>query len=244
MGDYYIFGELNANGNVARMVREFNVNSRSDLEDLQFSDIEHTENYLDLDLSYMPEGSAYALAKVVPLLQNSGKSVNITMMSDLTSADIRSNHIVYIGYISALDKLTSMTFAGSGLRIGRSYDELFNTKTAEYYTSDAGLPEEGDPFRDYGMFATFPASIDTQVVLISGMRDAGLMHTAQAVSNTLALDELVVSIDSDTDEALASFEALYEVFGVDRLNFDANLVYSNLLDAKQIWASPQASRLD
>jgi len=53
-----------------------------------------------------------------------------------------------------------------------------------------------------------------------------------------------VSIDSDTDEALASFEALYEVFGVDRLNFDANLVYSNLLDAKQIWASPQASRLD
>lgn len=244
MGDYYIFGELNANGNVARMVREFNVNSRSDLEDLQFSDIEHTENYLDLDLSYMPEGSAYALAKVVPLLQNSGKSVNITMMSDLTSADIRSNHIVYIGYISALDKLTSMTFAGSGLRIGRSYDELFNTKTAEYYTSDAGLPEEGDPFRDYGMFATFPASIDTQVVLISGMRDAGLMHTAKAVSNTLALDELVVSIDSDTDEALASFEALYEVFGVDRLNFDANLVYSNLLDAKQIWASPQASRLD
>ena len=244
MGDYYIFGELNANGNVARMVREFNVNSRSDLEDLQFSDIEHTENYLDLDLSYMPEGSAYALAKVVPLLQNSGKSVNITMMSDLTSADIRSNHIVYIGYISALDKLTSMTFAGSGLRIGRSYDELFNTKTAEYYTSDAGLPEEGDHFRDYGMFATFPASIDTQVVLISGMRDAGLMHTAQAVSNTLALDELVVSIDSDTDEALASFEALYEVFGVDRLNFDANLVYSNLLDAKQIWASPQASRLD
>ena len=93
------------------------------------------------------------------------------------------------------------------------------------------------------MFATFPASIDTQVVLISGMRDAGLMHTAQAVSNTLALDELVVSIDSDTDEVLASFEALYEVFGVDRLNFDANLVYSNLPDEKQIWASPQASRL-
>ena len=26
MGDYYIFGELNANGNVARMVREFSVN--------------------------------------------------------------------------------------------------------------------------------------------------------------------------------------------------------------------------
>ena len=239
MGDYYIFGELNANGNVARMVREFNVNSRSDLEDLQFSDIEHTENYLDLDLSYMPEGSAFALAKIVPILQKSGKAVNITMMSDLTTADIRSNHIVYIGYISALEKLTTMVFAGSGLRIGRSFDELFNTKTAEYYTSDAGLPEEGDPFRDYGMFSTFPASIDTQVVMISGMRDAGLMHTAQALSDASALDDLIVAIDSDTDEAVGSFEALFEVYGVDRLNFDADLVYTNLLDTAQIWGAPR-----
>lgn len=244
MGDYYIFGELNANGNIARMVRDFNVNSSSDLEDLQFSDIEHTENYLDLDLSYMPEGSAYALAKIVPILQRSGKPVNITMMSDLTTADIRSNHIVYIGYISAMEKLTDMTFAGSGLRIGRSYDELFNVRTAEYYTSDAGLPEEGEPFRDYGMFSTFPASTDTQVVLISGMRDAGLMHTAQALSASQTLDDLVVAIDSDTDEAIASFEALYEVYGVDRLNFDADLVYADLLDTQKIWGTPQASPLN
>lgn len=244
MGDYYIFGELNANGNVARMVREFNVNSSSDLEDLRFSDIERTENYLDLDLSYMPEGSAFALAKIVPILQASGKTVNIAMMSDLTSADIRSNHIVYIGYISALEKLTAMTFAGSGLKLGRSYDELFSTKTAEYYTSDAGLPEEGEPFRDYGLFSTFPASTDTQVVLISGMRDAGLMHTAQALSDASALDDLVVAIDSDTDEAVASFEALYEVFGIDRLNFDANLVYTNSLDTEQIWGNTQPTKLN
>ncbi len=239
MGDYYIFGELNANGNIARMVREFNVNSSSDLEDLQFSEIERTENYLDLDLSYMPEGSAFALAKIVPILQNSGKTVNITMMSDLTSADIRNNHIVYIGYISALEKLTAMAFAGSGLRVGRSYDELLNSQSEEYYTSDAGLPEEGEPFRDYGLFSTFPASIDTQVVLISGMRDAGLMHTAQALSDASALDDLIVAIDSDTDEAVGGFEALFEVYGVDRLNFDADLVYTNLLDTSQIWGSPR-----
>lgn len=236
MGDYYIFGELNANGNVARMVREFNVNSPYDLEELQFSDIERAENYLDLDLSYMPEGSAFALARIVPILQDRDKSVNITMMSDLTTADIRNNHIVYIGYISALEKLTELTFAGSGLRIGRSYDELFNEKTAEYYTSDAGLPEEGQPFRDYGLFASFPASIDTQVVLITGMRDAGLMHTAQALSAAESLDELVIAMESDTDEALASFEALYEVFGIDRMNFDANLVYTNHLDTDSIWS--------
>ena len=239
MGDYYIFGELNANGNVARMVREFNVNSSSDLEEMQFTDFDRAENYLDLDLSYMPEGSAFALARIVPILQEGGKTVNISMMSDLTTADIRENHIVYIGYISGLEKLTDMTFSGSGLSLGRSYDELVNVQTQEYYTSDAGLPEEGQPFRDYGMFSTFPVSTDTQVVLISGMRDAGLMHTAQALSDSEALNDLVVAIDNDTDEAVASFEVLFEVLGIDRMNFDANLVYAELLDTSQIWAIPE-----
>ena len=244
MGDYYIFGELNANGNVARMVREFNVNSSSDLEEMQFTDFDRAENYLDLDLSYMPEGSAFALARIVPILQEGGKTVNISMMSDLTTADIRENHIVYIGYISGLEKLTDMTFSGSGLSLGRSYDELVNVQTQEYYTSDAGLPEEGQPFRDYGMFSTFPVSTDTQVVLISGMRDAGLMHTAQALSDSEALNDLVVAIDNDTDEAVASFEVLFEVLGIDRMNFDANLVYAELLDTSQIWAIPEPNQLN
>tara|TARA_B100001057_G_scaffold235691_1_gene235988 strand:+ start:571 stop:1905 length:1335 start_codon:yes stop_codon:yes gene_type:complete len=244
MGDYYIFGELNANGNVARMVREFNVNSSSDLEEMQFTDFDRAENYLDLDLSYMPEGSAFALARIVPILQEGGKTVNITMMSDLTTADIRKNHIVYIGYISGLEKLTNMTFSGSGLSLGRSYDELFNVQTQVYYTSDAGLPEEGQPFKDYGMFSTFPVSTDTQVVLISGMRDAGLMHTAQALSDPEALNDLVVALDNDTDEAVASFEVLFEVLGIDRMNFDANLIYAELLDTSQIWAIPEPNQLN
>jgi hypothetical protein len=236
MGDYYKFGELNANGNIARMVREFDVNSPADLEKLQFTDLEHAENYLDLNLSYMPEGSAYALAKVVPLLESSGKTVNVTMMSDLTSADIHDNHIVYIGYISALDKLAEMTFASSGLGLGRSYDELFDRDSLQYFTSDAGLPAEGEPFKDYGMFSLFPSSSETKVVIIAGMRDAGLMHTAKALTNQSSLNQLAANLADGESKPLISFEALYEVFGIDRLNFDANLVYTHTLNPKQIWS--------
>ncbi|MDO7672243.1 MAG: hypothetical protein MUQ42_02370, partial [OM182 bacterium] len=235
MGDYYIFGELNADGNVARMVREFSVNSSSDLEEFRFGDIEQSENYLDLDLSYMPEGSAFALARISPLLAQSGKSVNMTMMSDLTSADIRANHIIYIGYISALDRLASMAFAGSGLAVGRSFDELIDLDNVTYFTSDAGLPEEGQQFRDYGFFSSFAASRDTQVILVSGMRDAGLMHTAQALSETAALDELLLSLGDGSDEALGNIEALYEVYGIDRMNFESKLVYSQLLETGNFW---------
>ena len=240
MGDYYIFGELNSSGNIARMVREFNVNSSLDLERMQFTDFERAENYLDLNLSYMPEGSAFALARIVPILEESNKIVNITMMSDLTTSDLRENHIVYIGYISGLEKLNNVAFASSGLRLGRSYDELLNSQTLEYYTSDAGLPEEGELFKDYGMFSTFPISTKTQILLISGMRDAGLMHTAQALSDPEALDDLIAAIDNDTDEAPAGFEALYEVFGIDRMNFNAKLIHTKILNIDKIWANPDS----
>ena len=235
MGDYYIFGELNSNGNVARMVREFNVNSRSDLEEFRFGDIEHSEKFVDLDLSYMPEGSAFALARVAPLLAQSGKTVNVTMMSDLSSADIRANHIIYIGYISALDRLASMAFAGSGLAVGRSFDELIDLDNLTYFTSDAGLPEEGQQFRDYGFLSSFTASRDTQVILIAGMRDAGLMHTAQALTDIDSLDELLLAFGKQADEALGNVEALYEVYGIDRMNFEAKLVYSKLLESGNFW---------
>jgi len=55
------------------------------------------------------------------------------------------------------------------------------------------------------------------------------------------LDELVMTMESNTDEAVFSFEALYEVYGVDRMNFDANLVYTNQLDTAAIWGGWQSS---
>jgi hypothetical protein len=67
------------------------------------------------------------------------------------------------------------------------------------------------------------------------MRDAGLMHTAQALSDNEILDDLVVAID--TDKALSRFEALFEVYGIDRMNFEANLIYASQLKSEQIWGN-------
>ena len=226
VGDYYIFGELNERGNIGRMVREFNINSRDDLEERHFSDWETTHNYQDLDLSYIPEGSAYALARIIPILSTSGKRLNVTMMSDLTTVDVRENHIVYLGYISALEQLNDIVFAASSLQVGRSYDELLNLQTGRYFTSDAGLPEKGQQFRDYGFFSTFPASSENQIIVVGGMRDAGLMYTAQALSDQLTLAELEDLLDTGTTGKEPSLEVLYEVYGVDRTHFDGNLVYS------------------
>lgn len=237
MGDYYIFGELDEFGRVERMVREFDINSRDDLTERFMRDSDSIERYRDLDMTYMPEGSAYALTHIAPLLRATGKRMRVTMMSRLSTADLRNNHIIYIGYISALDKLNNLYFAASGLQLGRSYDELYDRRSQRFYTSDAGLPDQGQAFRDIGLLATFPAANRNQFVLITGTRDAGVMHSAQVATDPALLRELDDHLHPRED--FASLEALYEVFGLDRMNFDANLLYSETLDPARIWRRQQ-----
>ncbi|MDT8429595.1 MAG: hypothetical protein RQ757_12630 [Pseudomonadales bacterium] len=235
MGDYYIFGEQDDNGRINRMVRDFSINSADELEQQQRENPETAANYLDLDLNYLPEGSAFALSRIMPILQATGKRVNVTMMSRLNTADLKTNHIVYIGYISALNKLRPLVFASSGLQIGRTYDELYNRGSGEIYSSDAGLPQQGEAFRDYGLLSAFPAPGGIQFVIIAGTRDAGLMHSAQAAAQSGQLQQIENSLELSYTPAFASHEALFEVFGFDRLNFDANLVHTRVLDSSLIW---------
>lgn len=241
MGDYYIFGELNELGNVTRMIRDFSINSSQDLNTLFMRDSDMSTRYRDLDLNYMPEGSALALARIVPLLQDAGKQIDVTMMSRLNTADLKSHHIIYIGYISALDKLRGLVFADSGLQIGRTYDELLNRSSGELYSSDAGLPSRDEPFRDYGLFSTFPSSSRNQFIIIAGTRDAGLMHIAQAVADSATLGAIEQSLRPSSRYSQGAYEALFEVFGFNRMNFDANLIYSGALDPGLIWGGALTS---
>jgi len=236
MGDYYIFGELDGQGRINRMVRDFNINSRDDLGNLFMRDNEARKRFLDLDMTYMPEGSAYALARVAPVLERGGKRVQITMMSRLSTADLRSNHIIYIGYISALDKLSNLYFSASGLQIGRSFDELYNRHSGEFYISDAGLPGQGQAFRDIALTATFPAANGNQFLLISGTRDAGLTQSAQVLTDTALLRGLEDALTGGSGQQRAdSFEAVFEVYGLDRMHFDATLKYTKTLDPARVW---------
>lgn len=231
MGDYYIFGELDETGRVSRMVRDFMINSRQDLVNLFMQDASLQNYFRDLDMTYMPEGSASALSRIAPIVNAMGKRMNVTMMSRLNTSDLRNNHIIYIGYISALDKLNNMYFSASGLLPGRSFDEIYNKASGTYYTSNAGLPEQGQPFRDLALIASWPASSGNQFVLLSGTRDAGLMHSA-----LIAADMERMSMEGSTVALGNSFEALYEVYGVDRMNFDASLLYEQAIDPDQTWS--------
>jgi len=236
VGDYYIYGELDEHGDVARLVRDFSVGSSKDLDDLMMQDPSLVSRYLNLDLTYLPTGTAFALVDVLHVLDTSQKSVRVVSMSEMNEADLKSSHVVYLGYISALGKLEDFVFASSSLSIGYTYDELHNVDTGELYTSEAGQPEINRNYRDYALISTFPGPGGNQLLIVCGTRDAGLMQAAHALADPMYIAGMEHSRpDVGGAQRPPAFEMLYEVTGYGRTNLDARLVHTAALNYEQIW---------
>ncbi len=236
VGDYYIFAELDESGRVRRLIRDFGVNSAEDLDDLFMYSPELLETYYDLDLTYLPQGSGQALADLLRVVYAAGKSARVIPMSELSVNELKSSHIVYVGYISALDTLMEFVFAASSLSVGDTFDELENETTGEIYTSGAGmLRYDQRNYRDYGFLSTFPGPDGNQFLIVAGTRDEGVMQVAQALTSLDDIALLEQRLAEHGTDGPAAFEALYEVAGFDRLNLDAMLVHWASLDYEHIW---------
>jgi hypothetical protein len=235
VGDYYIFGELDEHGEVTRLVRDFGVGSRKQLDELMVADAALAVRYLDLDLTYLPTGAAASLLDVLHVLYTADKPVRIVPMSEMSDTDLKSSHIVYVGYISAFDKLEEFVFASSSLAIGYTYDELRNTETGEFYSSEAGMPEVNRNYRDYAFISTFPGPGGNQFLVIAGTRDAGMMQGAHVLSDPMFVRSLEQSRPDTAGNQPPAFEMLYEVTGYGRTNLDALLVHSAKLSYQEIW---------
>ncbi|HEX7080675.1 MAG TPA: hypothetical protein VF329_06650 [Gammaproteobacteria bacterium] len=227
VGDYYIFGEMDETGNVDRLIRNFSINSSRDLDEFIMFEPDIASRYIDLDLTYLPRGAAFALRDVLRVLFTAGKAVSVASMSELDAADLRSNHVIYIGYVSALDKLYDFVFGASGLAVGETYDELIERDTGKLYLSEGGMPSIHRNYRDYGLFSTFPGPGGMQFMIVAGTRDAGLMQTAYAITDAEHLAALEKTVGKPAIGPAPSFEVLYEVSGLDRTNLDAVIVYSS-----------------
>jgi hypothetical protein len=230
VGDYYLLGEANPQtGHIDRLVREFFINSHEDFRDHAELNPQLMQRYRNLDLTYLPAASAFALQDIVPVLGNA-KSVRVVLMSQLDANSLKNSHIVYIGYISGLGMLGDRVFAASRVTPGGSYDELVDSKTNRTYLSTAmGAMPDGE-FRDYGYFSTFAGPDRNRIVVIAGTRDIGVMQVAQSVSQRKEIDELCRQAD-----AARAFESLVEVSGMGKTGLHARPLFVSAMKAEQVW---------
>ncbi len=235
LGDHYLYGQTDASHQVTRLVRDFSINSPSDLEQYLKLHPNETGEDLDLQLSYLPTAAGFALRDVMPLLAPAHRRIRVALASELNPALLTSAHIVYIGYLSGMGMLRDLVFAGSRFTLGRTDAELIDRTTGERYLSQAAMPHGEVKYHDYGYFATFAGPTGNQIIVISGTRDVALMHTAESVTQPRGLAALTKSARGS-----GAFEALYDVYGMDRMNLDGKLLLTSKLNTSRIWTGESA----
>ena len=203
IGDYYLIGELDASMEIKRLVREYSVNSKSDLDSYVAEHPEAAERYMDVGIRYLPISAASALRDVMVILAPENRRITVSKMSDLEAGSLKSADIVYIGYLSGMGMFQDLTFAGSRFTVGESYDEIIDKSTKHSYVSDVGSQIMDPPkrtgkqerYHDYGMFTKFRGPGGNPVVVISGTRDEGVSQTAEAFTNAQKLEEISRQLD-------------------------------------------------
>jgi hypothetical protein len=233
VGDYFIFEEMDEHMEPQRLVRDYQINSSQDLADYLMNNPDKMDKYADINLSYLATSAAPAMRSIMPVLATTPaerERIHVITASQLTADVLKHNDIIYVGYFSGLGLLRDQVFAGSRYRIGETYDELVDEKTSHHYLSQEGGPEGEETHRDYGYFSTFVGPNGNRIIVIAGNRDIGVVQTAEMVSTAATLRE-----QSQRAKGMKSFEALYEVQGIDRVNLRGRLLDLSPIQAAAAW---------
>ena len=208
VGDYYIFGEIDPfDPERGRLIRDFAIDSPTDLARAQESQPERYERAEDMGLNYLPFSAAYALRSIMPVLARHPKPVEIVAASEVTSQTLRDHNVVYIGLMSGMALLEDVTFTGSDLSVGETYDELRDAASGRRYSSGEALSRTSTRYyRDFGYLARFRQPGGALVAVVAGARDTGLRGLAPLAAGTL--DARLEEVAED-----GSFEAVFEFTG-------------------------------
>lgn len=231
-GDYYIMGERDKPAaDPSRLVREFQVNSREELDEWFMREPTLRSRYVDLNLYYLPVSTGYALKTVMPIVTPSlaeGRASWLVPSSKLTPNLLKDGDVVYLGLLSSLGLLQQPVFANSRFAFAGSYDEIIDSKTGKIYTADPPL-DQATARRNYAYVAKLPGPNGNTIIIVAGTRDPALLQAVEIVSGPTTLKQLEASTKS------RYFEALYAVDGVGESNLRGTLIAADARSAEGMW---------
>jgi hypothetical protein len=223
VGDYYVFGEFDhLNPEDGRLIRDFTINSATDLARAQESDPARYEATEDMGLNYLPFSSSYGLSALMPVLSQHDEPVGIMPASQVTTDTFRNYNVVYIGLVSGMGLLEDVNFTNSNFMVGMNYDELIDIEADKTYSSQEALRlASTDYYRDYGYLSVFHEPGGALVAVVAGARDTGLRGLAPIAAAEDLSPELA---GLAAQEPLNGFEALFEITGQQGADLSEKLV--------------------
>ena len=210
VGDYYIFGEIDpTHPEQGRLIRDFEINSPTDLARAQEANPARYGSSEDMGLNYLPVSSANALRALAPILARAKKPASVIAASQLSSDVFRTYNVIYVGLFSGMGLLQDVNFTDSNFAIGETFDELVDMQSGRRYMSGEALSLATPRYyKDYGYIARFRQPGGALVAVLAGERDTGLRGVAPLVVAARLPGQL---LERATDGQ--GFEAVYQITG-------------------------------
>ena len=234
LGDYYIFGDAADGVVVSRLMRDFAINSREELDRYLMLNPDKVGSYVDVNLHYLPVSIGRGLRSLLPIVnaatKASGERPAVETMSDMKPEIFKAANVVYLGFLSGLGALQDPLFRASGFKIGDNFDELVDKATGRQFKSDWGVVADGKvPQRDYGYIASLLGPNGNRILIVAGTRDAAVAQMAEIAADPEQLKAI------DAKSGGGAFEALFEVRTLGNLNLGSSLVLARPIRAESIW---------
>ena len=222
LGDYYIFGEFEDGLFLKRLIRDFDVNTRDDLEARIEAQPELEGVYGDVALEYLPVSTGYSLSALHDVLEE--KSPRIIQASQLTPEDLKCCDLLYIGLTSGLGSLEELVLRQGRFQAGKTYDEIVDTDAEKTYTSEAFLAAGSNvTYRDYAVFSILPGPSGNTIWVLAGTRDTGLVGLSEVLTEASSqINQKPRAVGQE------GYSALYEIAGQKHLNLRSRLVADTL----------------
>ncbi len=240
LGDYYIFGDAADGIVVSRLMRDFAINSREELDRYLMLNPDKVGSYVDVNLHYLPVSVGRGLRSLLPIVNAatnaSGEHPGVETMSDMKPEIFKAANVVYLGFLSGLGALQDPLFRASRFKVGDNFDELIDKATGRRFKSDWGVVADGKvPQRDYGYIASMLGPTGNRILIIAGTRDPAVAQMAEIAAD----QEQLKAIDAKSGGG--AFEALFEVRTLGNLNLGSSLVLARPIRAESIWQPERPS---
>ena len=222
-GDYYLYEDL-ALARV-RYVRDFQINSAEDFEELVSDHPEFAKTYRLTSHTLLGKFALNCLSDLNSFFTSQGKKINITLGSNLQWEDLNRNNIVFIGSFKTLRLFKN-------LLKNHHFEYIIHPNTLYFYDTQkdstfsyqAPKNHATGQVKDYAIFSRFPGPNNNVITIFSSTHDVGHISTVRYFTELGSLEKFENTYLKDKNSDYF-FDALFEVLGFSRTGFQPKLLH-------------------
>ena len=206
-GDHYLFAELGAAGRAARLVRDYGIRSREELDAYLLAHPQDAERFADVGAGYVPVTVPRAQLYLSRILL-AVPSVRTLPASQLPASAMLSQNIVYLGLPTGLGPLRAPVTSGARFLPGRDADVITDRRTGRVYGDAPRASDPAAPRRQYGLVSLFSGKEGNRFVVLTGSSEMGIVGLVETMADPARLTELRRALrNADTGDALYQIDS-------------------------------------